>query len=90
MDSNGVVEAKESDDEYVDDDDTEKLLVEDKDIPNFRNNRKHKATEEKQKQNKKPKSTKQLGADTKLSCETFSIYFSRKDNMSRHFRNKHS
>ena len=93
MDSNGVVEAEESNDEYVasdDDDDTEKLLVEDEDIPNFRNNRKRKAIEEKQKQNKKTKSTKQSGADKKLSCETCSISFSRKDNLSRHIRNKHS
>ena len=68
MDSNGVVEAEDSDHDYIDGNvnDTE-LMVEDEDLTTFRHKRKRKAT-----------------------CETCSISFSKKDNLSCHIRNKHA
>ena len=84
INANGFVEGEDCDDEYVNGEDTEKLLIEDEILPNFRQKRKRKTTEENEKTTKKTKTSKQP-----LSCEICSVSFSRKDNLSRHVRNKH-
>ena len=75
------MEIDESDDEYFARDDNEKLLIK-------QNIRKSKAAETQIKP-LKPRSNTQSEEKNTLKCNVCGTSFSRKDNLSRHMRNKH-
>ena len=89
IDADGQVEIEESDDEYIASDDDEKLLIEEEDVALNQNIRKRKATETQRKPLKKQRSNTQSEEKNTLKCNVCGTAFSRKDNLSRHMRNKH-